>query len=43
MLEDPADVEDGDPVSELDRLVDVVGDEHDRLVDRALEGEQLIL
>jgi hypothetical protein len=35
--------EDGDPVAHLDRLVDVVGDEHDRLADVLLEAEELVL
>ena len=43
LLEHAADVEDGDAVGQLDRLVDVVGDEHDRLVDAALQVEQLVL
>jgi hypothetical protein len=43
LLEDPADVEDRDAVAELDRLVDVVGDEHDGLVQLALQVEQLVL
>ena len=43
LLEHPADVEDGDAVAQLDGLVDVVGDEHDRLAHASLEGEQLVL
>ena len=36
-------LEDQDPVAELDRLVDVVGDADDRLAQLALDGEQLVL
>ncbi len=43
LLEHAADVQDGDAVGQLDRLVDVVGDEHDRLVHPALQVEQLVL
>ena len=43
LLEHAADVEDGDAVGELDGLVDVVGDEHDRLAHPPLEVEQLVL
>ena len=43
LLEHAADVEDGDAVGELDRLVDVVGDEDDRLAHPALQVEQLVL
>ena len=32
-----------DPVAHLDRLVDVVGDEQDRLADLGLEAEELVL
>ena len=35
--------EDGDAITEPDRLVDVVGDEHDRLADAGLDREQLVL
>ena len=41
--EDPAALEDRDPVAHLDRLVDVVGDEHDRLAHLLLEPEELVL
>ena len=34
----PPTFEDGDPVAQLDGLVDVVGDEHDRLLDLATAG-----
>ena len=34
LLEDAADVEDGNPVAHLDRFLDVVGDEHHRLAAR---------
>ena len=43
LLEDPADVQQGDAVGQLERLVDVVGHEHDRLVHLLLQGEQLVL
>ena len=43
LLEDPAHVEQGDAVGQLDGLVEVVGHEHDRLVDPGLEPEQLVL
>ncbi len=43
LLEHPAHVEQGDPVGHLDRLVDVVGDEEDRLVQAALEVDQVVL
>ena len=36
-------LEDQDPVAELDRLVDVVGDADDRLAQLALDREQLVL
>ncbi len=36
-------LEDGDAVAHLDRLVDVVGDEEDRLADLGLEAEELVL
>ena len=36
-------VEDGDAVAELHRLLDVVGDEHDRLAHLALEAQELVL
>ena len=35
--------EDRDPVAHLDRLVDVVGDEEDRLLDLGLEAQELVL
>ena len=35
--------EHGDAVAELDRLVDVVGDEDDRLADLLLQAQQLVL
>ncbi len=35
--------QDRDPVAHLDRLVDVVGDEHDRLADLVLEAQELVL
>ena len=35
--------QDGDPVAHLDRLVDVVGDEDDRLAHPGLEAEELVL
>ena len=41
--EDPADLEDGDAVRQLDGLVDVVGDQHDRLLHPLLQLEQLVL
>ncbi len=37
------DLEDRDPVGHLDRLVHVVGDEHDRLPEARLEAEELVL
>ena len=43
LLEDAAHVEQGDAVGQLDGLVEVVGDEDDRLVDPGLEPEQLVL
>src|SRR5688572_23436870 len=43
LLQHPADVEDDDAVAELDRLVDVVRDEDDRLADTVLQAEQLVL
>ena len=43
LLEDPAHVEQGDAVGQLDGLVEVVGDQDDRLVDAGLQGEQLVL
>ena len=39
----PALLHDGDPVAHLDRLVDVVRDEDDRLADLALEAQELVL
>ena len=41
--EDPALLEDRDPVAHLDRLVDVVGDEDDRLAQLGLEAQELVL
>ncbi len=41
--DDAADLQHDDAVGQLDGLVDVVGDQHDRLVDPALEVEQLVL
>jgi hypothetical protein len=41
--QDPALLEDRDPVAHLDRLVDVVGDEQDRLADLRLQPEELVL
>ena len=38
-----AGLEDGDEVAHLDRLVDVVGHEQDRLGDRLLEAQELVL
>jgi hypothetical protein len=35
--------QDRDPVAHLDRLVDVVGDEHDGLLDLGLQPEELVL
>ena len=43
LLQVAALAEDGDAVAHLDRLVDVVGDEHDRLADLLLEAEELVL
>ena len=43
LLEHPAHVHEGDAVGQLDRLVEVVGDQDDRLVDAGLQGEQLVL
>ena len=43
LLEDAADVEDGDAVAHLHRLLDVVGDEHDRLLHLALQPQELVL
>ena len=36
-------LQDRDPVAHLDRLVDVVGDEEDRLADLGLEAQELVL
>ena len=36
-------LQDDDLVAEQERLVDVVGDEHDRLAELALQSEQLLL
>ena len=41
--EDPALLEDRDPVAHLDRLVDVVGDEDDRLAQLGLQAQELVL
>ena len=41
--QDAADVEDRDAVAHLDRLLDVVGDEHDRLAHLVLEAQELVL
>ena len=38
-----ADLQDRDPVAHLDRLVDVVGDEDDRLADLGLQAQELVL
>ncbi len=38
-----ADAQDGDLVAELDRLVDVVGDEDDGLAELALQAQELVL
>ena len=43
LLEDSADVQDGDPVAHLDRLLDVVGDEHHRLAHLLVEPQELVL
>ena len=43
LLEDAADVEDGDPVAHLDGFLDVVGDEHHRLAHLGVEPEELVL
>ena len=43
LLEVPAFAHDGDPVTELDRLVDVVRDEHDRLADLLLQAKKFVL
>ena len=44
VLLDPAVLaHDRDPVAHLDRLVDVVGDEEDRLADLRLQAEELVL
>ena len=43
LFETSADVQDHHSVAELDRLVDVVGDEHDRLLHPLLEVEQFVL
>ena len=37
------DLEDGDLVTQLDGLVDVVGDEHDRLAEFRLQAQELVL
>ena len=36
-------LEDCDPIAHLDRLVDIMGDEHDRLLELFLEPEELVL
>ena len=41
--DDPAGLEDRDDVAHLDRLVDVVGDEQDRLGEPLLEAQELVL
>src|SRR5438552_212092 len=41
LLEDAADVQDGDAVRHLDRLVDVVGNEDDGLLESMLDVEEL--
>ena len=43
LLEHAADVEDRDAVAHLHRLLDVVGDEHDRLLHLRLQPEELVL
>ena len=43
LLDDPADVHHDDPVAQLDRLVDVVSDEDDRLAQPFLEAEEFVL
>ena len=43
LLEHAADVEDRDAVAELHRFLDVVGDEHDGLLQLALEAPELVL
>ena len=43
LLEHAASREQRHAVAELDRLVDIVGDEHDRLAHHALEAQQLVL
>ena len=43
LLEDSADVQDGDAVAHLDRLLDVVGDEHHRLAHLFVEPQELVL
>ena len=43
LLEHAADVEDRDAVAHLHRLLDVVGDEHDRLAHLALQAQELVL
>ena len=43
MLDLGTDREHGDAIAEQDRLVDVVGDEHDGLVQLALEAQELLL
>ena len=41
--QDPTLAQDRDPVAHLDRLVDVVGDEQDRLAHLGLEAQELVL
>ena len=43
MLDDTTDIEDRNTVGESDRLVDVVGDDDDGLVNALLQCEQFIL
>src|SRR5207302_1677106 len=43
LLDLGAEVEERDPVSDADRLVDVVGDEDDRLVKPLLDAQKLVL
>ena len=43
LREATADLEDRDAVAHLHRFVDVVGDEHDRLAQRLLQAQELVL
>ena len=43
LRQDPAALQDGDPVAHLDRLVHVMGDEDDRLAHLLLEAQELVL